>query len=94
MSDLPIDPVPQKIQATSMQPMKAAKPIRVTKDSEDSSANIAELLKQNNGQDIQILFFNNKTQIDKTTSFYEICKEPVSAENKTQVPSQIKDLMA
>jgi hypothetical protein len=45
MSDLPIDPVPQKIQAISTQPMKAAKPIRVTKDSEDSSANIADLLK-------------------------------------------------
>jgi len=45
MSDLPIDPVPQKIQTKSIQPMKAATPIRVTKDSEDSSANIAELLK-------------------------------------------------
>ncbi len=74
--------------------MKAAKPIKVTKEVEDQSANIAELLKQNNGQDIEILFFNNKKQIHKTTSFYEICKEPVSAENKTEVPSQIKDLMA
>ena len=36
MSDLPIDPVPQKLQATTMQPMKAAKPIKVTKDAEDS----------------------------------------------------------
>jgi hypothetical protein len=29
--------------------MKAAKPIKVTKETEDQLANIADLLKQNNG---------------------------------------------
>jgi hypothetical protein len=29
--------------------MKAAKPIKVTKENEDQLANIADLLKQNNG---------------------------------------------
>jgi len=40
------------------------------------------------------VFFSNNKQIDKTTSFYEICKEPATAaEGKNEAPAQIKDLM-
>lgn len=77
MSDLPSDPVPAKVQESSrLQQMP--KPIRVFKDQDDNSTNITELLKQNNGEDIEVVFYSNKKLIDKSTSFYEICKEPTA----------------
>ena len=83
MADTPVDPVPQKLQPNQTNhPIKPSnsRPINLKKEAADEpSVNIADLLKQTNGQDIQIVFYNKKKQIDKTTSFYEICKEPLSA---------------
>jgi len=46
MSDMPFEPVPQKLQAISTQSMKqAARPIDIKKEVEDPSVNIADLLK-------------------------------------------------
>lgn len=39
---------------------------------------IEELLKENNNEDIEIIFYYNKRVIDKNTSFYEICKDSVA----------------
>ena len=70
------------------------KPIKVLKGQDDNSANIAELLKQNNGEDIEVVFYSNKKLIDKSTSFYEICKEPTTKSGSDEQVSQIKDIMA
>ena len=84
MSDLPSDPVPAKNQESSrLQQMP--KPIKVLKGQDDNTTNIAEQLKQNNGEDIEVVFYSNKKLIDKSTSFYEICKEPTAKSGEEQV---------